>query len=333
MRKIIEMPHRVCLSTCYINGLEDIFEWNGQKFPNYFLSVMGGMGEFTYLKLRTAEPPEMVYCGANPKYLLKELEEITGYRQEITENRSFRNTLKKIRDYIDDDRPVMAGALDMYYLPYYKSMYGKQHIPIHYILIVGYDDNNKEIFLKDCSYSQTNRISFDELEKALNINLPAMSKRNTIRTFILPEKLPNELEIAKKGLKLRVEKMLNPPSSIFGIPAMKKLAAEILDWQNNASFEHLITYATIPPHIPKSFDNSDGMRQWKTVIFKYLGEKYNISQWKEASIIFSSSGEIFKKICQAASLRKKETISKLLLKAIRFEEKAYRLLSQSIEPG
>ncbi len=330
MRKIIEMPHRVCLSTCYINGLEDIFEWKGQKLPNYFLSVVGGMGEFTYIKLKTAEPPEMVYCGANPKHLLKDLEEIIGFKQEITENKSFKNTLKKIKRYIDDNCPVVAGALDMYYLPYYKSIYRKQHIPIHYVLIAGYDDYSNEVLLKDCSYSQISRISYDELEKAMNVSLPGMSKRNTIRTFTLPENLPNELEIAKKGFKLRIKKMLTPPSSIFGILAMKKLSAEILLWHNKSSFEHLITYATIPPHIPKSFDNSDGMRQWKTSILKYLGEKYKVPQWIEASFIFASSGEIFKKICQAASISEKETISALLLKAADLEEKAYRLISTSI---
>ena len=326
MKKIIEMPHRVCASTCYVNGLEDIFEWKGYRFPDYFLSVMGGMGEFTYLKFRNANPPEMVYCGANPKYLLKELEVITGLKQEITENRTFKYTLSKIKKYIDESKPVIAGALDMYYLSYFKSIYKKQHIPIHYILIVGYDDETESVLVKDCTYSGVKNISYVELEKAMDVNVGGMSKRNTIRVFVLPERLPEEIEIAREGFRYRAARMLNPPASIFGVPAMKKLSREIMDWNNEASFDHLITYATIPPHIPRSYDNSDGMRKWKSAVLNELGEKYNIPQWVEASVIFKSSGEIFKELCKAASVRNRNEISKLLLEAVDMEEKAYQIV-------
>jgi hypothetical protein len=326
MRKIIDLPHRVCASTCYINGLEDIFEWKGYRFPDYFLSVMGGMGEFTYLKFRNTNPPEMVYCGANPKYLLKELEKIIDFKQEVIENRTFRYTFSKIKKYIDEGKPVVAGALDMYYLPYFESTYKKQHIPIHYILIVGYDDKAEEILIKDCTYSGLKRISFKEIEKALDVNVKGMSRKNTIRVFNLPERLPEEIDIVRKGLRYRAEKMLRPPVSMFGIPAMKKLSREIAGWSNEASFDHLISYATIPPHIPKKFDNSDGMRQWKSLVLKELGNRYKIPEWIKASAIFRSSGEIFKEICFAASVRDRAKVSKLLLEAAGLEEKAYRII-------
>ena len=327
MKKIIDMPHRVCASTCYINGLEDIFEWKGYRFPDYFLSVMGGMGEFTYLKSRNANPPEQVYCGANPKYLLKELEEVIDFKQEITENRTFKYTLSKIKKYINEGKPVVAGALDMYYLYYFKSVYRKQHIPIHYILIVGYDDKTEEILIRDCTYSGIKNVSYDEIEDALDVNVEGMSKKNTIRVFLLPEKLPEEIEIAKKGFKHRAERMLKPPVSMFGIPAMEKLSREIMDWSNEASFDHLITYATVPPHIPRAFNDSDGMRQWKSSVLKELGEKYKISEWIETSDIFRLSGEIFKEICLAASMRDRKKISELLLKAASLEEKAYHIIA------
>jgi hypothetical protein len=45
MEKILDLPHRVCESTCFINGLEDILEKKGSKYPDYLLSVLGGFGE------------------------------------------------------------------------------------------------------------------------------------------------------------------------------------------------------------------------------------------------------------------------------------------------
>jgi hypothetical protein len=85
MRKILNLPHRVCESTCYINGLEDILEWKGAKYLYYLLSILGGMGEFTYLKFKMADLPCMVYWGANTKYLLADLENIIGFKQTVTE--------------------------------------------------------------------------------------------------------------------------------------------------------------------------------------------------------------------------------------------------------
>jgi len=43
----------------------------------------------------------------------------------------------------------MAGALDMYPLRYYSDLYKKQHIPIHYVLVVGYDEEQAYGILKD----------------------------------------------------------------------------------------------------------------------------------------------------------------------------------------
>jgi len=125
MKKILNLPHRVCKSTCYINGLEDILEWKGVKYPYYLLSILGGMGEFTYLKFKMANPPCMVYWGANTKYLLAALENIIGFRQSLIENRVFKNTFPKLKEYIDDKQPVVAGALDMYHLHYYRDIYKK----------------------------------------------------------------------------------------------------------------------------------------------------------------------------------------------------------------
>ena len=326
MKKMLILPHRVCQSTCYINGLEDIMEWKGAKYPNYLLSILGGMGEFTYLKIKVANPPNMVYFGANPKYLLDDLEKIIGFKQEMLENKVFKNTFPKLKEFIDSGQPVVAGALDMYHLHYYEGIYLKQHIPIHYVLVVGYDDDRSEIYVQDCTFSGIQNISYSEFEQALNVNVPGMSKKNTIRTFIINGEPPSEFEIAKIGLTLRADKMLKPPVNLLGIPAMRKLAKEIFNWEDEGSFNHLITYATIPPHIPKTFENSNGMRQWKSNVLKELGTKYNMDNWLRASLMFEKSGELIKDICKAAIARDKSIISELIIKVADIEEQAYEII-------
>ena len=120
--------------------------------------------------------------------------------------------------------------------------------------------------------------------------------------------------------------MLNPPVSLFGIPAMRKLAKEIFDWKDEKSFEHLVVYATTPPELPKTFEKSNGMRFWKSQVLKELGEKYKIGKWLETSGMFQQSGELVKKICQAAMRQDRDIVSKLILQVADIEEEAYRLL-------
>jgi hypothetical protein len=326
MNKILNLPHRVCKSTCFSNGLEDILEWKGKKYINYLLPVLGGMGEFTYLKFKNANPPHMVYWGANTKYLLKDLEKIIDFKEILSENKTFKNTFTKVKEFIGNNQPVVAGALDMYYLHYYPEIYHKKHIPIHYILVVGYDDDKQEVYVQDCGCEGVQKISYSEFEKALNVNVPAMSKKNTIRTFILPRNLPSELEIAQNGLSFRAEKMLKPSVKLFGIPAMKKLAKEIFDWKDKESFEHFVIYATTPPELPKTFEKSNGMRFWKSQVLKKLGEKYKIDKFLKVSEMFQESGKLIIDICKAAMKQDRKKISNIILRVADIEEEAYKIL-------
>jgi hypothetical protein len=326
MNKILNLPHRVCKSTCFSNGLEDILEWKGKKYINYLLPVLGGMGEFTYLKFKNANPPHMVYWGANTKYLLKDLEKIIDFKEILSENKTFKNTFTKVKEFIGNNQPVVAGALDMYYLHYYPEIYHKKHIPIHYILVVGYDDDKQEVYVQDCGCKGVQKISYSEFEKALNVNVPAMSKKNTIRTFILPRNLPSELEIAQNGLSFRAEKMLKPSVKLFGIPAMKKLAKEIFDWKDKESFEHLVIYATTPPELPKTFEKSNGMRFWKSQVLKKLGKKYKIDKFLKVSEMFQESGKLIIDICKAAMKQDRKKISNIILRVADIEEEAYKIL-------
>ena len=327
MKKLLTLPHRVCKSTCFSNGLEDILEWHGEEYMDYLIPVLGGMGEFSYLQFKNAIPPHMVYWGANTKYLMKDLAQIIGFEQNVLENRTFANTLVKVKEWINKEQPVVVGALDMFYLPYYSGIYHNRHIPIHYVLVVGYDDEAREVSIQDCGCEGVQHISYEEFEKSLNVTVPGMSKKNTVRAFILPQPLPSELEIAQKGLHYRANKMLNPPVRLFGIPAMRKLAKEVFAWEDRESFKHLVIYATTPPELPITFEKSDGMRSWKAQVLQQLGEKYENENWLKVSKMFQESGELISEICAAAMRQDRPDIAENILKVADIEETAYNLLA------
>ncbi len=324
MKKLLTLPHRVCKSTCFSNGLEDILEWHGEEYMDYLIPVLGGMGEFSCLQFKNAIPPHMVYWGANTKYLMKDLAQIIGFEQNVLENRTFANTFVKVKEWINKEQPVVVGALDMFYLPYYSGIYHNRHIPIHYVLVVGYDDASQEVFVQDCGCQGVQPVSYAEFERALNVNVPGMSKKNTVRAFILPQPLPSELEIAQKGLHYRANKMLKPPVRLFGIPAMRKLAKEIFTWQDRESFEHLVIYATTPPELPTTFKKSDGMRSWKAQVLQQLGEKYGNENWLKVAVLFQESGALIRELCKAALQQDTATISGLIIHISEIEERAYK---------
>jgi len=326
---IHELPHRVCESTCYVNGLEDILAWKGEDYIDFLLSVVGGMAGFTYLRFKRADPPCMVYWGANPKYLMKDLGNIIGFEETVIEGRSFKFVFSRLKDFINEGKPVMAGALDMYYLHYYPELYRIKHVPIHYVLVVGYDDEEKVVYVHDCSHEDVQRIPYNEFEKSLDVNVPGMSKKNTIRAFTIPREIPSEFEVAKKGFSYKAERFLQPPIRLLGIPAMRKLADEILEWNNKKCFEHMVTYATTPPLLPDTFENSHGMRFWQAGVLDKLGERYDMSNWIEASILFRKSGEKIMKLCEAALKQEKQEVSNTLMEIADIEEGAYKLLNTS----
>jgi hypothetical protein len=329
LKKLHILPHRVCESTCYVNGLEDILTWKGAEYSDFLLSVIGGMAGFTYLRFKRADPPCMVYWGANPKYLMKDLANIIGFKETVIEGKKFKNAFPRLKEAIDDGQPVMAGALDMYYLHYYPDLYRKQRVPIHYVLVVGYDDDKQVVFVQDCSRKAVQEIPYNEFEESLDVNVPGMSKKNTMRTFTLPQKLPSEFDVAKKGFAYKAERFLNPPVKLFGLPAMRKLADEIFEWNNIKCFEHMATYATAPPLPPKTFENSHGMRFWQADVLNALGNKYNLRSWTEASKLFRRSGEEIMKLCKAALEQDKQRISGALTVIAEIEERAYKLLKDA----
>lgn len=321
------MPHEVHESTCYVNGLFDILKWQGAGYSYFLLPIIGGMASFAYLKFKMAQPPCMVYWGTSPRYLLNNLREIIGFNQTTSEGKAFKNEFPRIKNLLDINVPVVVGALDMYYLHYYTELYRKEHIPIHYLLLVGFDDNERTVYVHDCSFEGVQEIPYDEFEQCLNVSTPGLSKKNTYRVFTLPQKLPSELDIAEKGFAYKAQQMLKPPVSMFGIPAMRKLAKDIGNWKNDSCFNHMVAYAGMsPPLIAEDLSNNDGLRFQKANLLSQMGDKYNRQQWPEAAHLFRQSGESIIELCHAALKRNIDTCSSLLTRIAELEERAYRLL-------
>ena len=229
MANPLTIPHRVRPGLCPVNGIRDLVQWrSGRDWSNEFLWGLGQGGGFAYLRVNVADPPRQVYWGASTprqhKYLAGLLD--AGYAE--SENRAFKSSWPKAREAVDAGRPPVIGPLDMFYLPWYGDIYHRRHIPIHYLLLVGYDDTHA--YVHDTGELDVQAIPIEELRRAWDVNVPGLGKHNRLVVLHIPRDLPPTAALIRQAIADECQAMLHPPVSMVGIPAMRKVAREIAGW-------------------------------------------------------------------------------------------------------
>lgn len=168
MKKLIEIPHHYDDYECMWNGIEDLYiQKSGEKLPPNLFFVLSGFGSFCYLKTDKADVKRMIAFGDGRTAKMYEfLAPIVGFDYQYSVSSTFERALKKAKKEIDEGYPVILGALDMYYLHYYKKLYHNEHIPFHYVMMIGYDDEIQCIYLHDCGRAERTEMSYHELSLA-----------------------------------------------------------------------------------------------------------------------------------------------------------------------
>jgi hypothetical protein len=214
---------------CPVNGLRDLVHWRaGSDWSNEFVHGLGQGGGFAYLRFNTAEPPRQVYWGIAGPRQHEYLAGLLGAGYAVIENRSFKFTWNKAREAVDVGTPPVLGPLDMFYLHYYDGIYQRRHIPIHYVLLAGYEDERAQVHDTDKDDVQT--IPLAELQAAWDVNVPGLGKRNRLVIFDIPQELTPTDVLIRKAIADQCRMMLHPLVSMVGIPAMEKLGREIATW-------------------------------------------------------------------------------------------------------
>jgi hypothetical protein len=190
----------------------------------------------------------------------------------------------------------------MYHLPYYEKFYHKIHVPIHHVLLVGYDDAREEVYVLDCDRPTVQNIPLSDLEKAWDVNIPGLGKRNTFYTFCFNEKVADIETIAREGLVKRAKEMLDAPASMFGLKGMRKLAKELPNWhkelsvkQLDISLRHLAEFTGFPPVPPNrltgidSPDNHGGGRDVFAKMLRDISKQFKEPNWERSADLFNRS--------------------------------------------
>jgi hypothetical protein len=229
MKQFLNIPHRTSHGMCPVNGIRDLVQWrSGRDWSNEFLWGLGQGGGFAYLRFNAADPPRQVYTGISTprqhRYLAGLLQ--AGFSE--SENRAFKSSWAKAQQAVEAGTPPVLGPLDMYYLHYYPELDHRRHIPIHFVLLVGYDDATA--YIHDTDQKAVQAIPLVELQLAWDVNVPGLGKRNRLAIVDIPQTLPPTDALIRQAIRDQCQTMLHPPVSMVGIPAIKKLASEIAHW-------------------------------------------------------------------------------------------------------
>ena len=229
MGQLMAIPHRCRMGMCPVNGIRDLVHWrSGRDWSNEFLWGLGLGGGFAYLRFKSADPPRQIYTGIAPPRQHRYLAELFAAEYSEIENRSFKFSWNKAQEAVAAGTPPVIGPLDMFHLHFYEDIYHNRHIPIHFLLLVGCDE--ERAYVRDTDQEDVQAISLDELRQAWDVNVPGIGKRNRLAVMDIPAELPPTDTLIQQSIADECEAMLKPPVSMVGIPAIRKVAREIAHW-------------------------------------------------------------------------------------------------------
>lgn len=354
MRKIIEnLSHHLDDYECMWNGIEDIYmNKTGESLPDQFFFSMSGFCSFAYIKTNKGDIKRMVSFGdGRTKKMYEFLSSIVNFNYHHYECKTPELALAKAKKEIDNNFPVVIGALDMYYLEYYTKLYHKEHIPFHYVLMIGYDDEEKNIYLYDCGRKEVMKLSYDNLYLSLSAEYKGLCKPNTICTIRM-DKPNSKKDIFKKAMKIKSDMFLNPPTKFLGINGLKKLSKEILKWEEELGkqetdkiLRNVVEFCGTVPTTPnrlKGINEEDEVvfmcsRDKMSRVLIELGTEYKNNNLIKSGELFKNSGEQFEKLCDIfidyiLNIKKDlKLASEIILNIGEIEYNAYQLVNKGLD--
>ena len=312
MRKIIELKHHYDDYECMWNGIEDIYmNKTGESLPNKFFFTLSAFGSFCYLKTPRSNLKRLIALGdGRTKKMYEFLAPIVGFEYRHYEYKSFEKALKKAKSEVDSGYPVVLGAMDMFYLPYFEKLYNKEHIPFHYILMVGYDDGEQSIYLYDCGRRELLTLSYIQLCDAMNCNYIGLSKANTVCTIRMIKER-DKIDIAIDAILKKKNSFLYPTKGFLGYKGFERFISELPTLKADIGKEeydkillNMVEFFGEVPTIPnaiKGIDEIDSIEfkggfDKMSMILRWLGENTKQEYWEKSAIFFDEGASIIKQI-------------------------------------
>lgn len=311
-RKVLAIKHHLSSGCCMWSGIEDVYATRtNQALPDAFLFALSSFGESIFLKFKDINKPFMFsVADGRTRKTYDRIKDILGLSYRISEGRTLAYALKSIKREINSGNPVILGPLDMFYLPYLK-MYHKDHIPMHYVLMVGYDEEKNCVLIYDCDRKELQELPEAELIQAWQIKKNAVGDKNGFIRFSLSEKLIDKYKLADLCLRNKAIRQLCKKPGFVGINAYNKIGTEFPCWKERFSGEEyrkvLASLTEFLGRVPKFPNEILGVREEEDIcydgnynrlgsILLQLGDEYQRDDWMQAGKLFCKCGTLIEAI-------------------------------------
>lgn len=311
-QKILKLKHHLSSGCCMWTSMEDVYTTKtNQDVPDAYLLGMSSLAETVLLKMHDGPSPYMLgMVDARPHKTYASICDLLGMKYHITSRSTPQAAFKIVKKEIDNGNPVILGPLDMYYLPYFK-MYHKYHIPIHYITMIGYDEENDSIYIYDCDRIEMIKIPVSALFEAWQVENSSMGKKNGFVLFSMADSLPDKYTLAQTALVRKADRQLCEKPSFVGINAFKRIAKLLPEWEKNETtveYKRIIAGLTqFLGKVPQTPNRILGVPMKDTMPYQanydrfgsmlvILGNESNHDNWVKAGNLFTQAGKIIEEI-------------------------------------
>ncbi|MBP3886576.1 MAG: BtrH N-terminal domain-containing protein [Cellulosilyticum sp.] len=197
-KKLIEVKHHVRDYECMWAGIEDLYsETLGEILPPFFFFSISGTGNFAYAK--GEQYRQAAWSNGMVDKMYAFMSPIAGFTYKHKEGMPFEEMISVAKQEIDEGRTIILGPVDMYELRYFPKIYKHIHIPIHYIMMVGYDDD--KVYLIDGGQDKEDILYRAARENLVGV-LQVLGEKNKVHQWLEAAKL-----FEQSGLK--IEEMVN----------------------------------------------------------------------------------------------------------------------------
>lgn len=299
-----------------------------------------------FFKINHTERPYLFSANdARPKTVYGNLKDELGLQYKIIGGRTTAHAIKSIKEEIDRGYPVILGPLDMFYLPYLK-MFHTEHIPIHYVMMVGYDEEKDCALIYDCDREHLIELSFADLQLAWNIEKNGVRDKNGFIKIRLKDNLPDKYVLAHNCLLKKAEKQFREKPHILGISAYEKIARELPKWKAKFSEEDyrkaIISITEYMGKVPKIPNKIMGITEpdipykanydrLSNIVYE-LGREFDQDNWIRAAELFNKCGDNIENIVShiitycCDGIDEMDEVPNLFLENAGYAGEAYRLI-------
>lgn len=333
METYIKIPHRRAHGLCPVNGIRDLVQWRtGRNWSNEFVWGLGQGGGFAYLRFNSAKPPRQLYTGIATPRQHRYLADLLQAEFMEVEKRSFKFSWQKAREALDTGNPPILGPLDMYFLHFYQDLYHQRHIPIHFLLMVGSDE--EKVYVLDTDMENVQTIPLEELQLAWDVNVPGLGKQNRLAVLDIPRDLPADRDLICQAVHDQCQSMLHPPVAMIGIPAMRKIAGEIGHWKEELGEEvarqclrQTREYLNSPPDL-----EGNHLTAGRDIYVTYLEEAAQMADlnFSPAIALLNSAIAIIPELSNAIQNNELDQTAAYFHRWADIEEQTYTYLQQAI---